>query len=104
MASQFDLIRNTTGYRERAVPCFVIVQSDLIHDIQTKVVIPLHRPSTYTPVPRLNPVFEIDGDRLTLMTQEIVGLERSMIGPTIGSIDAHRDNIIAAIDFLISGF
>ncbi|MFN3231647.1 MAG: CcdB family protein [Alphaproteobacteria bacterium] len=104
MASQFDLIRNTTGYRENAVPYFVIVQSDLVYDIQTKVVIPLHRPSTYKPANRLNPIFDIDGESLTLMTQEIVGLEPGMVGPIIGTVEAHHDAIIAAIDFLISGF
>ena len=101
---QFDLIRNTTGYREQAVPYFVTVQSDLVYDIQTKVVIPLHRPSTYKPAPRLNPIFSVDGESLTMMTQEIVGLEPRDIGPAVGTLADHRDEIIAAIDFLISGF
>ena len=104
MASQFDLIRNVTGYREQAIPYFVIVQSDLVYDIKTKVAIPLHRPSTYRPVPRLNPVFDVEGNHFTLMTQEIVGLEPGMVGPVAGNLLAHRDDIIAAIDFLISGF
>lgn len=42
--------------------------------------------------------------RVMLMTQEITHLPDTLLGKPIGSLEAQRDDIIAAVDMLISGF
>lgn len=85
----------------------VDVQSDLLDEIATRVVIPLtlvtgaHREGQ----PRLKPTIEVAGSNYLLRTTEIAAVPRSSLGSVIANIEAaHRDTIDAALDFLFYGF
>ena len=102
---QFDVVLNKTGLQEELIPFFLCVQSDFIAPTRSRVVIPLRRPEVIGPqAARLNPLFTIQGMRVMLMTQEITHLPDTLLGKPIGSLEAQRDDIIAAVDMLISGF
>jgi toxin CcdB len=53
--------------------------------------------------PRLNPVFEIDGVAFTLATQLATAVHRNELGGTIASLDARGQEIVSAIDMLVTG-
>lgn len=52
---------------------------------------------------RLNPVFEIEGRRMVLLTPELAGVSRKPLGEKIASLADRRDSIIAALDLVITG-
>jgi len=81
------------------------IQSDLLEDLTTRVVVPL-MPETKAPkaAERLNPIFEIDGKRYVLVTQFLSSVSISMLATSVDNIAQHHDEIVAAIDMLTQGF
>ena len=102
--AQFDVHRNPNPDSNRDIPYLLDIQSDLLDTLATRVVAPLVE---YTSMPRpahhLNPVFEVCGERFVLSTAEVAGVPKSALGEVVENFDAHRDEIIRAIDFLIAG-
>ena len=81
------------------------VQSDLLLDLNTRVVVPL-LPEETAPQPavRLNPVFRIEGAPHVMVTQFMAAVPERMLGDPIGSLSKEADDITAAIDMLTQGF
>ena len=81
------------------------VQSDLLFDLNTRVVVPL-LPEKVAPRPaeRLNPVFGIDGTPHVMATQFIAAVPKRVLGDPIDSLSREADDITAAIDMLTQGF
>jgi toxin CcdB len=53
---------------------------------------------------RLNPIFEIDGQNHVLIVQSIATAPRRDLRAAVTSLKDQRDTILAAIDFLLTGF
>lgn len=81
------------------------VQTDLIEQLKTRVVVPL-LPAEATPPPisRLHPVFEIDGRRYVMATPLLAAIPGSELGERLANVDRHHDRIAAALDMLFQGF
>jgi toxin CcdB len=84
----------------------VDVQCDLLEELQTRVVVPLSKAAGLTkkPVTHLTPILNFEGEKYVLVTPQLAGVARSDLGPTAGSLAGQRHAIIAAVDFLLSGF
>ncbi len=83
----------------------VDIQSRLLGDLGTRVVMPL-RPLGLAPrstLPALNPVFVIGGDSYMLMGQNHATLSLKRLRRATGTLDAERDDIVRAVDALLSG-
>ena len=72
--------------------------------MNTRVVVPLI-PISISPKPaqRLNPVFEIGGERLVMATQYMAAVPLKELRPKVSSLADRRDEIVRAIDVLMSG-
>jgi toxin CcdB len=69
------------------------------------VVVPLIRVSVMgTPARHLNPEFEIGNVGVVMSTAELAGVPARLLGPKVDSLNARRDEIMAALDFLLTGF
>jgi len=102
---QFDVHRNPDSGSRRTIPYVLVVQSDLLSDLATCVVVPLVAEAHFgKPATRLNPIFVIDNARVVMSTAEIAGMPRRALGRLAGSLAPQRDAIVAAIDFLVLGF
>jgi toxin CcdB len=101
--AQFDVYSNPIGAMD-SVPFVVDVQSDHLHAMPTRMVIPLSRPSeSMRPIQHLNPLLSVDGELLVLVTDQAAALPARVLGRKIGSLADHRNDIIAALDFLFTG-
>jgi toxin CcdB len=102
---QFDVLANPFSASRERQPFLVALQSDLLaRSLDTVVVAPLERADSGTFADRLNPRVTLDGAPFALITQEIVTVRKSALRNPVGSIAAERDNIIAALDLLFTGF
>jgi toxin CcdB len=83
----------------------VDVQSDLIDILNTRVVVPLMPPDR-APLParRLNPTLTFRAAPLIFAAQYIAALPGAELGPPLGTLEAERDPIRAALDMLFLGF
>jgi toxin CcdB len=84
---------------------FVIdVQNKILENLVSRVVIPLYKlnPSDQ-PMLRLNPIVQFSGDKYYLATEEMGAVSAKALNKSVASLAEHRDEIIAAIDFLTTG-
>jgi toxin CcdB len=79
------------------------VQSDLLDALAT--VVPLCKPEVLKGklAERLNPVFEVEGRKMVLLTPELAGVSRKALGEQIAKLANRRDSIIAALNLVITG-
>jgi toxin CcdB len=103
---QFSVYRNKNPRTKAAFPFLVDVQSDLLEPLNTRVVIPMTKAPALTrkPVSHLTPEVSFNGDRYVLMTPQLAGIGRAELGPHAGTLAEERQTILAAIDFLLTGF
>lgn len=104
--AQFSVYRNKNPRTKAAFPLLIDVQSDLLEPLNTRVVIPMTKAAALArqPVSHLMPEVSFNGDRYVLMTPQLAGIGRPELGPQAGTLAEERQTILAAIDFLLSGF
>ncbi|MEX0739034.1 MAG: CcdB family protein [Pseudohongiella sp.] len=102
---QFCVYKNPNPITRTQYPYLLDIQSDLLSELRTTVVIPLCPSKTVASIrlSRLNPVFDLDDESLTAMTQDIAGVDRLQLGSQVYDLSSYRSDIIAAIDFVLSG-
>lgn len=102
---QFTVHRNPNPATKAAIPYLLNVQSDLIVDLGTRVAVPLYPASTLkgASIHTLMPIFEIDGKRFVMMTPQLAGIPKRLLGTAVTDLSHKRDEIISALDLLIIG-
>ncbi|MDQ7774994.1 MAG: CcdB family protein [Paracoccus aminovorans] len=81
------------------------VQSDLLSDLNTRVVVPL-MPLDQAPRPAtiLNPVFDIHEIPHAMVTQFLSAVPASLLRRPAGSLAGQSEAVTRALDFLYQGF
>lgn len=102
---QFSVYKNKNPKTRSSHPYLVDVQSDLLSDLGTRVVVPLVKPtaSAKKPIKNLMPVVSVDGQEFVMMVQLLAGIARGDLGTPVASALQHRAEVITALDFLITG-
>ena len=82
----------------------VVIQSDLLDAVATRVVAPLlPRGVGDRGLRSLNPELTIGDETLTLMPQLLATLTVAELGERVGSLEHRSDEIVRALDALLSG-
>lgn len=100
--AQFDIYKNNNLETAAEFPYLLDIQADILSSLETRVVIPLRE--NVKAMQHLNPEFFIEQTLYILLTQELAGVHKSALGEKCGSLKEHRSEIIAALDFMVSGF
>ncbi len=101
---QFFVYKNTNASSLTAFPFLLDVQSNLLSELHSCVVIPLSRVKVGQVVmTRLTPQVAIDGQDYVLNTAQLSTIHRKILGACVTDLSAKRDLFISALDFLISG-
>jgi len=81
------------------------VQADSLSHFNTRMVIPL-LPLDVAPKPAktLNPLFDINGETYSMVTQYMAAMPVRVLKDAILSVESRRDDIVTAIDLLFQGF
>ncbi|HET8699289.1 MAG TPA: CcdB family protein [Gammaproteobacteria bacterium] len=103
--AQFTVYRNANPQTKATFPLLLDVQSDLLVDLPTRAVIPLTQSAALTknPLNRLTPFIDLDGKSYLLLTYQLASVPKSILGAAVSDASEHRDAIINALDFLITG-
>jgi len=103
--AQFTVCRNKNPQTSSAVPYLLDVQNDLLDDLETRVVVPLYPLSSIKgkPLRTLTPILDIEGKRFVMLTPQLAGIPKSELGAPVTRVEQYRYEIIAAIDFLLTG-
>src|SRR5437867_169350 len=99
------MLTSTNAPRRRKKATNLSIDPDLLDTLATRVVVPLCKPEVLRgkPAERLNPVFEVEGRKMILLTPELAGMSRKALSERIANLAHRRDAIIAALDLVITG-
>ncbi|VAW58431.1 hypothetical protein MNBD_GAMMA11-156 [hydrothermal vent metagenome] len=103
--SQFTVYKNKNSGTKKNFPLLLDIQSDLLGQLHTTIVIPLGKYSIVKEqvITKLCPIIEINGTKYAALTQQIAGIERVSLGTKVTNIPDYRSEFIDAIDLIISG-
>lgn len=103
--SQFCAYKNPNPATRTQYPFLLDIQNDLLRELKTTIVIPLTPSKIAAPISltRLNPILVLDGERFTAMTQDMAGIDRHQLGTQVYDLSVYRSEIVAAVDFVLSG-
>ncbi len=100
----FNVYKNN-GPSKTLYPYLLDVQSQLLKQLKTRLTIPLIAMSHCSePIKHLNPEVMINRQRYFVLTQQMSALPIELLGEHVLSSEVDRSFIIAAVDFLITGF
>lgn len=81
------------------------VQADLLNHLGTRAVVPLlPQAGAPPPIRDLNPIFEIGGEPHVMVTQAIASVPVKELGRAVASLDGRHDDVMRALDILLTGF
>lgn len=80
------------------------IQSDLLDEFGSRVVVPLLPAEDMQSVSRLHPVFVINDERYIMSTHLIFAIPVDRLGAKIGSLAQEDLGITSAVDKLLSGY
>lgn len=100
--AQFDVYKNINDSSKKSIPYLLDIQNDILKNLSSRVVVPLVLNSKSAKI--LNPIFEIENLKVIMSTAELASISNDIIGEKVCSLQERRDEIIGAIDFLITGF
>lgn len=102
---QFDVYANPSPASRKAYPYIVDVQHPVLDELSTHIVIPLGRLDAFRneSMKILSPVIEYEGEKLVLLTPQIASMPARLLKNPVGSLSHLREEIIAAIDFAVTG-
>lgn len=103
--AHFKVYENTNSNNSKKFPYLLDIQSNLLEELRTTVVIPLAPISSAgnAAMTKLCPIVEVEAKKFVVLTQQLAGIDRKVLGKQIGDLTSYRTEVIAALDFLISG-
>lgn len=104
--SQFSIHSNLNPASKKLYPYLINVQASLLNNLETRLVIPLSLKSKFAnkPIKILNPIIHIDNHEYIILTQQMAAIQTKNLGALIYDGSSYRQEIISAIDFMITGF
>jgi toxin CcdB len=100
--AQFDVYENLNSLNNEKIPYFIDVQHNILNHIDSRVVIPLSFEEKE--INTLSPKIIIDNIELILLTTQISAISPTFMGKKVCSLENKRNEILNAIDFLITGY
>lgn len=101
---QWDVYPNPALASRERIPYLVVVQSDLLDGLPTRLVAPLSRTDVDRGgPPRLAPAFDVAGESLRLKPHETGVVPARALRQPVGSLRGESHRIVDALDAVISG-
>ena len=100
--AQFDVYENINEKTKEQIPFLLDIQNDILKNVSSRVVIPLVISKEATDF--LNPKFVITEIDVILSTAELASIPMEILGNKVCSLKDKREEIIGAVDFLVTGF
>ena len=103
---QFAVHRNRNPATKTRFPLLLDVQTTLLDDLGTRVVVPLAPVSAATKrstMQTLTPVCVVESKHYVLLTPQLAGIATKELGPPIADLSHDRQAILDALDLLFTG-
>ena len=102
---QFDVVKNANPATRATYPYLVVLQSDLLGDLTSRVVAPLVQASSLTRASVLNPLLSLPEGNFVLLVQQLAAVTLSSLKPpVVAHLSGCRAEILTALDRLFVGY
>ena len=102
--AQFDVYANPSESAAHGIPYVVVVQSNLLDALATRMTIPLATVEFAKKSPdKLCPLVTVNGQRLRALTHYTAPLPTRSLRQVVGNLAAQASTLIAAMDVVVSG-
>lgn len=104
--AQFTVYQNLNSSSKKTYPFLIDVQSPLLSTLETRLVIPVSLKLNFEEktISNLNPIIQINNEIFLVLTQQMAAIPIKNLGFPVCDCSTMRQEIISAIDFLITGF
>jgi toxin CcdB len=103
---QFTVYRNRNAATKARFPLLLDVQSGLLGELGTRVVIPLApatAPTRRAALQTLTPLLTVDGKEYVALTPQLAGIASRELASPVADLSGQRSAILAALDLLFTG-
>ena len=102
--AQYDVYANPSSSAATGIPYVVVIQSDLLDALSTRLTLPLAVPDVTTKVPTaLCPVIAVKGKRLHALAHFAAPLPAKMLRRPVANVAAQASALVSAMDAVLSG-
>ncbi len=103
--AQFDVYKNPSPATKITYPFIVDIQNTLLEEIATRIVVPLALPENFIRqgMKNLTPEIKYNGNIYLLAIPQIASVPTSILKVLDGTLAQHRNEIVSALDFAITG-
>jgi len=102
--AQFDVYTNPSESSAYGIPYVVVMQSDLLDALATRMAMPLATIEFADKAPdKLCPIVKVNGQHLRALAHYTAPLPTRSLGQIVGNAAAHASELIAAMDVVVSG-
>lgn len=102
--AQYDVFRNPSASAADGIPYVVVIQSDLLDALATRLTMPLAVPDSAAKVPAtLCPVITVQGQRLHGLAHYAAPLPARLLRRPVDNVAAQAGALVAAMDMVLSG-
>ena len=99
---QYDLCRNRGRGAARS-PYLLIIQRDMASVLPTRLVVPIMRLAHRNAITQITVPVLFEGESLHISVPELFSIDASMLGPVVGNLNQLHDDVVRALDMLITG-
>jgi toxin CcdB len=102
--AQYDVFPNPSRSGAEGIPYMVMIQSDLLDGLATRLAMPLAQPDPMGKVPTvLCPSIHVNGQRLTALAHFTAPLPAKLLHSPVDNVAAQASALVAAMDAVLSG-
>ncbi len=102
--AQYDVFTNPSGSAAEGIPYVVVVQSDLLDALATRLTMPLAVLDVGTKVPTaLCPVVMVNGQRLQALAHCAAALPAKALRRPVDNVVSQARALVSALDAVVSG-
>ncbi len=103
--AQFDVYTNPMADQRSRIPYWLDLQSDHIAQLGSRVIVPLRTVKAMdSRIEGLQPMVAVGKQTLCADVPSLASFPARMLKSPVARIDTQRHELIAALDYLISGF
>lgn len=102
--AQYDVFKNPSSSAAAGIPFVVVIQSDLLEALPTRLVMPLAMLDFAGKVPTaLCPVIAVKGQRLHALAHYAAPLPAKALRRPVDNVAAQSSALVSALDAVLSG-
>jgi toxin CcdB len=102
--AQYDVFANPSNSATAGIPYVVVIQSDLLDALATRLTMPLAVPDDAGKIPPvLCPVITVNGKRLHALAHYAAPLPAKLLRRPVDNVAAQASALVSALDAVLSG-